>query len=85
MSHLIDNCNDIEPEWLNGVKTVALTAGASAPEFLVQEVVTFLQHEGLQQCAGSGSDAGECALRSAAGDRGSHCGAPPARPMIAGD
>ena len=38
-SHLIDNCEDIQPEWLEGVKTIALTAGASAPECLVEEVV----------------------------------------------
>jgi len=38
-AHLIDNDRDIRPEWLSGVKTVALTAGASAPEHLVEEVV----------------------------------------------
>ena len=37
------SCNDIEPEWLKGVKTIALTAGASAPEILVEEVVEFLR------------------------------------------
>jgi 4-hydroxy-3-methylbut-2-enyl diphosphate reductase len=41
-SHLIDTCTDIDPTWLEGVKTVALTAGASAPEILVQEVIKFL-------------------------------------------
>src|SRR5271169_3972235 len=46
-SHLIENYRSIEPEWLEGVKTVALTAGASAPEILVQEAVTFLQEQGF--------------------------------------
>ena len=46
-SYLIENCGSIEPEWLQGVKTVALTAGASAPEILVQEVVEFLAKEGF--------------------------------------
>jgi 4-hydroxy-3-methylbut-2-en-1-yl diphosphate reductase len=46
-SYLIENCSSIEPEWLQGIKTVALTAGASAPEILVQEVVEFLAKEGF--------------------------------------
>jgi 4-hydroxy-3-methylbut-2-enyl diphosphate reductase len=45
-SHLIDSCRDIRPEWLQGAKTIALTAGASAPEFLVEEVVKFLRSRG---------------------------------------
>ena len=31
--------DEIEPEWLDGVGTLGLTAGASAPEILVREVV----------------------------------------------
>jgi 4-hydroxy-3-methylbut-2-enyl diphosphate reductase len=46
-AHLIENYRAIEPAWLEGVKTVALTAGASAPECLVEEVVTFLTSEGF--------------------------------------
>src|SRR5450432_859155 len=46
-SHLIDSYRDIRPEWLEGVKTIALTAGASAPECLVEEVVKFLGTEGF--------------------------------------
>jgi 4-hydroxy-3-methylbut-2-enyl diphosphate reductase len=45
-SHLIDSYRDIRPEWLEGVKTVALTAGASAPECLVEEVVKYLATKG---------------------------------------
>jgi 4-hydroxy-3-methylbut-2-enyl diphosphate reductase len=45
-SFLIDKAEDIQPEWLQGVKTVAITAGASAPEILVQEVVAYLQEKG---------------------------------------
>jgi len=45
-SHLIDSCRDIKPEWLQDATTIALTAGASAPEFLVEEVVKFLSSEG---------------------------------------
>jgi 4-hydroxy-3-methylbut-2-enyl diphosphate reductase len=46
-AHLIDNYSNIRAEWLKGVKTVALTAGASAPEHLVQEVVEFLGGKGF--------------------------------------
>src|SRR5271169_3562349 len=46
-SHLIENYRAIRPEWLSGVKTVALTAGASEPESLVQEAVRFLQEQGF--------------------------------------
>jgi 4-hydroxy-3-methylbut-2-en-1-yl diphosphate reductase len=46
-SHLIDSFRNIQPEWLEGVKTIALTAGASAPECLVEEVVKFLATKGF--------------------------------------
>lgn len=46
-SHLIDSFRNIRPEWLDGVKTIALTAGASAPECLVEEVVKFLGTKGF--------------------------------------
>ncbi len=46
-SHLIDSYTDIKPEWLTGVETVSLTAGASAPEVLVKEVIEFLANEGF--------------------------------------
>lgn len=45
-SFLIDKAEDIQPEWLTGVDTVAVTAGASAPEVLVQDVVGYLQTKG---------------------------------------
>jgi 4-hydroxy-3-methylbut-2-en-1-yl diphosphate reductase len=46
-AHLIDSFRNIQPEWLSGVKTIALTAGASAPECLVEEVVKFLTSSGF--------------------------------------
>lgn len=45
-SYLIDKAEDIRPEWLDGVDTVAVTAGASAPEVLVRDVVDYLQTKG---------------------------------------
>jgi len=44
-SHLIDGAEDIKPEWLNGVKRVGVTAGASAPESLVTGVIEQLRHQ----------------------------------------
>ena len=38
-AHRIDSAADIEDSWLEGMITVGLTAGASAPDHLVQEVV----------------------------------------------
>lgn len=40
---LIDDVADIDPGWFDGVETVALTAGASAPEHLVQQCLDWLK------------------------------------------
>jgi len=42
-SYLIPDARALEPAWLDGVETVGLTAGASAPEALVQEVIDRLR------------------------------------------
>jgi 4-hydroxy-3-methylbut-2-enyl diphosphate reductase len=47
VSHLIENYKAIRPEWLEGVKTIALTAGASAPECLVEETLEYLAQAGF--------------------------------------
>ena len=46
-SYLVNDCNDVNTAWLDGVKTVAVTAGASAPEHLVEELVDFLKRKGF--------------------------------------
>ena len=46
-AYLIENYRSIRPQWLEGIRTVALTAGASAPECLVQEAVSFLTQSGF--------------------------------------
>ncbi|NQY26459.1 MAG: 4-hydroxy-3-methylbut-2-enyl diphosphate reductase [Piscirickettsiaceae bacterium] len=48
-SYLIDNATDIEPTWLEGKQVIGVTAGASAPEILVQEVVARLKELGVTQ------------------------------------
>lgn len=45
-SYLIDGAEDIQKEWLNNIKTVGVTAGASAPEELVQRVIDQLKEWG---------------------------------------
>lgn len=45
-AHLIDGADDLHPQWFAGVSCVGITAGASAPEVLVQEVVQRLQQWG---------------------------------------
>ena len=47
--YLIDDENDIQMKWLKSASTICITAGASAPERLVQGVITFLQEQGFDQ------------------------------------
>ena len=46
---LIDDATEIDPAWLEGVECVAITAGASAPEYLVQQVVAYFRSMGVEQ------------------------------------
>lgn len=48
-AHLIDSADDIDASWLTGKNRVGVTAGASAPEILVQQVVQRLQQLGAGQ------------------------------------
>jgi 4-hydroxy-3-methylbut-2-enyl diphosphate reductase len=45
-AHLVDDANDILPEWLSGASTIGITAGASAPPHLVDEVIETLRQLG---------------------------------------
>ena len=45
-AHLIDSAEQIDPAWLQGVHRVGITAGASAPEVLVRELVARLRELG---------------------------------------
>lgn len=42
-SHLIAGVNDLDPAWFDGIESVGISSGASAPEILVQEVVDWLK------------------------------------------
>jgi 4-hydroxy-3-methylbut-2-enyl diphosphate reductase len=48
-AYLIDDIEDIRLSWMSGVRTVGLTAGASAPEGLVQRVIAFLNQIGYPE------------------------------------
>ncbi|EMJ9775854.1 TPA: 4-hydroxy-3-methylbut-2-enyl diphosphate reductase [Morganella morganii] len=48
-SYLIDSADDINPDWLRDVETIGLTAGASAPDVLVQQVISRLQELGADE------------------------------------
>jgi len=47
-AYLIDHEGEIDPDWLRNVGKVGITAGASAPEVLVEEVVACLQKKGFK-------------------------------------
>src|SRR4051794_1147221 len=47
-SHLIDNAGQVRDEWIDGVETVGITSGASAPEELVAELVGFFRERGAE-------------------------------------
>jgi 4-hydroxy-3-methylbut-2-enyl diphosphate reductase len=48
-SHLIDNHSQVRDEWLEGVDTVGITSGASAPEELVERLVDFFRERGAEE------------------------------------
>ncbi|MDC9727504.1 MAG: 4-hydroxy-3-methylbut-2-enyl diphosphate reductase [Candidatus Thioglobus sp.] len=55
-AYLIDGADEIDPAWLNNVEMVGVTAGASAPEVLVQEVINYLYDQGandVQEISGA--------------------------------
>jgi len=47
-SYLIDNHNQVDPGWLEGVETVGITSGASAPEELVEDLVDYFRELGVE-------------------------------------
>ena len=44
-ARLIDDATDIRDEWLAGVERIGISAGASAPEYLVSQVITRLEED----------------------------------------
>ncbi len=48
-AHMVDCADDLDPAWLRGARRVGLTAGASAPERLVQQVIDRLRELGARE------------------------------------
>jgi len=42
-AYLVDNANELKKDWFNNAKNIGVSAGASAPELLVEEVVSKIQ------------------------------------------
>jgi 4-hydroxy-3-methylbut-2-enyl diphosphate reductase len=50
-SYMLDDARDLKPEWVAGRATVGVTAGASAPDILVQAVIARLRELGATDVA----------------------------------
>ena len=48
-SHLIDHPDQIQPEWVEGKRSIGVTAGASAPEILVSQIIDHLRRLGVHE------------------------------------
>jgi 4-hydroxy-3-methylbut-2-enyl diphosphate reductase len=48
-AYLANDCREVDPACLDGVRNAAITAGASAPEHLVQELTSFLRERGFHE------------------------------------
>lgn len=57
IAYQIDGPDDIDAAWLEDISTVGVTAGASAPEVLVQDVITHLQRAGAERIVEQGGEA----------------------------
>jgi 4-hydroxy-3-methylbut-2-enyl diphosphate reductase len=51
VAYMVDSAQDIQPEWLAGKTRIGITAGASAPEILVQDVIDRLKQLGATEVA----------------------------------
>ena len=45
-AHLVDDETEVDPAWLEGADVVGLTSGASAPEWLVERMLSWLAEQG---------------------------------------
>jgi 4-hydroxy-3-methylbut-2-enyl diphosphate reductase len=48
-AHLIETQSEVDERWLNGVETVGLTSGASAPEVLVESLCDWFRNRGVTE------------------------------------
>ncbi len=62
-AYLIDDADEIDPVWLRGVRRVGMTAGASAPEHLVEEAADWLLRHGAVSVTEMDGDAEQVAFQ----------------------
>jgi 4-hydroxy-3-methylbut-2-enyl diphosphate reductase len=48
-AYMVDNASQLKPEWIVGKRRIGISAGASAPEVLVQDVIAKLKSLGADQ------------------------------------
>jgi 4-hydroxy-3-methylbut-2-enyl diphosphate reductase len=48
-AYMVDNAGELRPEWVTGRQRVGITAGASAPDVLVQQVIDKLKALGAER------------------------------------
>ena len=48
-AYLVEDASEVDPAWLAGIETVGVTSGASAPEFLVEDIVRLLRGLGASE------------------------------------
>jgi 4-hydroxy-3-methylbut-2-enyl diphosphate reductase len=46
-AYLVDYAAEVKSEWLNNVETIGVTSGASVPEILVNDLLTYLSTQGF--------------------------------------
>jgi 4-hydroxy-3-methylbut-2-enyl diphosphate reductase len=76
-SYMIDTANDLDPAWLAGRRRVGVTAGASAPEVLVREVVDRLRDLGATSVTELSGTVEHIVFPLPAGLRGTHAAKAP--------
>lgn len=52
---LVDDCAQIDDAWLEGVKSVGVSAGASVPEYVVNDIIGYLRHHGMDNLEYAGA------------------------------
>ena len=76
-AYMVDTADDLDPAWLAGRTRVGVTAGASAPEVLVREVIARLRAMGAAHVAELSGTVERVVFPLPSGLRGSHAVKPP--------
>ena len=76
-AYMVDTADDLDPAWLEGRTRVGVTAGASAPEVLVREVIARLRAMGAAHVAERSGTVERVVFPLPSGLRGSHAVKPP--------